>query len=129
MNATQLIAQDLSIQLYQVETALALFAEGATVPFVARYRKERTGELNEVQLRQIAERFEYLSELTIRKKTILEAIEQQGALTSELRQRIELTQSKTELEDLYLPIDRNVEREPRLLKRRDWNRLLSRLMP
>ena len=103
MNAAQLIAQDLSVQLYQVEAALALFAEGATVPFVARYRKERTGELDEIQLRRISEQYDYLSELSARKKTILDVIEQQGALTPVLKRKIESTQSKTELEDLYLP--------------------------
>ena len=103
MNASQLIAQDLSVRLQQVEAALTLLAEGATVPFIARYRKERTGELNEVQLRQIAERYEYLSELTARKQTVLEAIAQQEALTPELQAKIDRCQSKTELEDLYLP--------------------------
>ena len=103
MNASQLIAQDLSVQLQQVEAALTLLAEGATVPFIARYRKERTGELNEVQLRQIAERYEYLSELAARKQTVLEAIAQQDALTPDLKAKIDRCQSKTELEDLYLP--------------------------
>lgn len=103
MNAAQLIAQDLSVQLPQVEAALMLLAEGATVPFIARYRKEHTGELDEVQLRQIAERHAYLTELAARKKTILEEITKQGALTPELQAKIECCQSKTELEDLYLP--------------------------
>ncbi len=103
MNAAQLIAQELSVRLSQVEAALALFAEGATVPFIARYRKERTGELDEVQLRQIAERYDYLTELAARKKTILEVITQQEALTPELQAKIEGCLSKTELEDLYLP--------------------------
>ncbi len=103
MNAPQLIAQDLSVQPHQVEAALALFAEGATVPFIARYRKERTGELDEVQLRQIAERYEYLSDLAARKQTVLEAIAKQDALTPELQRKIEHCMSKTELEDLYLP--------------------------
>lgn len=103
MNAPQLIAQDLSVQTHQVEAALALFAEGATVPFIARYRKERTGELDEVQLRQIAERYEYLSDLAARKQTVLDAIAKQDALTPELQAKIERCMSKTELEDLYLP--------------------------
>ena len=93
----------LSVQITQVEAALALFAEGATVPFIARYRKERTGELDEVQLRQIAERYDYLTELAARKQTILEVIAQQEALTPALQAKIERCQSKTELEDLYLP--------------------------
>jgi len=108
MNVIHLITQDLSaqgapVQTRQVEAALSLLQEGATVPFIARYRKERTGELDEVQLRQIAERYEYLNELAARKKTVLEAIGKQGDLTSNLRQVIERCQSKTELEDLYLP--------------------------
>ncbi|MEL6262042.1 MAG: Tex family protein [Cyanobacteria bacterium J06626_6] len=103
MDVAQLIAQELSVQTTQVRAALALFADGATVPFVARYRKEQTGALNEVQLRQIAEKHAYINELTARKKTILGAIEQQEALTPDLRAKIERCQSKTELEDLYLP--------------------------
>lgn len=108
MNAAQLIAQELSepgspVRIQQVEAALTLFAEGATVPFIARYRKERTGELDEVQLRQIAERYDYLTELAARKETVLEAIAQQNALTPALQTAIERCLSKTELEDLYLP--------------------------
>lgn len=108
MNVIHLITQDLatqgaSVREWQVEAALVLLKEGATVPFIARYRKERTGELDEVQLRQVAERYEYLNELAARKKTVLEVIEKQDALTPELRQKIEACQSKTELEDLYLP--------------------------
>jgi protein Tex len=103
MNIAQLIAQDLSIQIWQVEATLALLAEGATVPFIARYRKERTDELNEIQLRQIAERNEYLSELAARKKAVLEEIGKQNALTPQLQAKIESCLSKTELEDLYLP--------------------------
>ena len=103
MNAAALIAQELSVQAKQVESALSLLLEGATVPFIARYRKERTGELDEVQLRQIAERYEYLTELAARKKTVLEAIANQDALTPTLQATIESCLSKTELEDLYLP--------------------------
>ena len=103
MNAAQLIAKELSVTIAQVEAALALLAEGATVPFIARYRKEKTGELDEVQLRQIAERYDYLTELAARKNTILQVIEKQDALTPELKAKIERCQSKTELEDLYLP--------------------------
>ena len=102
-NMDQLIAQELSIRIGQVEAALALLAEGATVPFIARYRKERTGELDEIQLRQIAEKYEYLSELAARRKTILEVIEKQNLLTPELQKKIYAAGSKTELEDLYLP--------------------------
>ena len=108
MNPAQRIAQALSVsgssvEVWQVEAALTLFAEGATVPFIARYRKERTGELDEIQLRSIFEQNTYLTELAARKKTILDAIASQNALTPKLKAKIENCQSKTELEDLYLP--------------------------
>lgn len=99
----KLLAQELSLKPFQVENALALFAEGATIPFVARYRKERTGELNEVQLRELADRYAYLTELEARKQTVLKAIADQGKLTDDLRAQIQQCLSKTELEDLYLP--------------------------
>ena len=67
MNIPQLVAQELSLGIHQVENALTLFAEGGTVPFIARYRKERTGEMNEVQLRALLERHTYLVELEERK--------------------------------------------------------------
>lgn len=98
-----IIADELTLGVAQVNAALALFAEGATVPFVARYRKERTGNLDEVQLRQIAERYEYLTELESRRQTVLAEIEAQGKLTPALQAAILACQQKTELEDLYLP--------------------------
>ena len=98
-----IVAAELSLPRAAVERTLALFAGGATVPFIARYRKEATGGLDEVQIGQIQERHEYLAELEARRKTILESIAEQGKLTDELRARILATRSKTELEDLYLP--------------------------
>jgi protein Tex len=103
INISQVLAQELSLQSTQVHSALELFAEGATVPFVARYRKERTGGLDETQLRQLAERHAYLTELEGRKATILAEISQQNKLTDDLRAKIEGCFQKTELEDLYLP--------------------------
>ncbi|WOD38948.1 Tex family protein [Nodosilinea sp. E11] len=97
------IATELDIRPAQVEATLELFAEGATVPFVARYRKERTGDLDEVQLRQIAERHQYLTELEDRRQTVLSEIQSQGKLTEALKAAILACQQKTELEDLYLP--------------------------
>jgi protein Tex len=99
----QLIAGELDLRLYQVENALELFAEGATVPFIARYRKERTGEMNEVQLRDLEERYAYLTELEERKTVIVNSISEQGKLTDELKAKIEGCLQKTEIEDLYLP--------------------------
>jgi protein Tex len=103
MNIPQLIAQELSLGLNQVQSALALFAEGGTVPFIARYRKEKTGEMNEVHLRALLERHTYLTELEERKNTIFKSIEEQGKLTDDLKAKIEACLLKTELEDLYLP--------------------------
>ncbi len=76
---------------------------GNTVPFIARYRKEATGNLDEVQIRQIQERYEYLKELEERRQTILASIESQGKLTEALKEQILACQVKTTLEDLYLP--------------------------
>lgn len=102
-NIPQLLANEFNLALYQVENALELLAEGATVPFIARYRKERTGEMNEVQLRLLFERYAYLTELAERKAVILNAVDQQGKLTDELKAKILSCCQKTELEDLYLP--------------------------
>jgi uncharacterized protein len=102
-NIPQLIATELNLKITQVQNALELLAEGATIPFIARYRKERTGEMNEVQLRDLSDRYTYLTELAERKTVILNAIAQQDKLTEELKAKIESCLQKTELEDLYLP--------------------------
>ena len=103
LNIPQILIQEFSLQPWQVTNTLALLEEGGTIPFIARYRKERTGEMNEIQLRDLVDRFGYLSELEERKATVLASIEEQGKLTDELRQAIERCMQKTELEDLYLP--------------------------
>ncbi len=103
LNIPQRLADELSLKPFQVAQALELFAEGATVPFIARYRKERTGEMDETQLRTLQERHAYLTELEARKASILEAIAAQGKLTDELQAKISVCLQKTELEDLYLP--------------------------
>ncbi|WAL59146.1 Tex family protein [Thermocoleostomius sinensis] len=103
MNIPQLLANELALKPYQVENALQLLTEGATVPFIARYRKERTGEMNEVQLRNLLDRYTYLTELEERKAAILKSIAEQGKLTDALQQQIEACLQKNELEDLYLP--------------------------
>jgi protein Tex len=103
LDIPQRISQELSLGLRQTANALELLAAGATIPFIARYRKEKTGEMNEVQLRALAERFAYLTGLEERKAAILKSILEQGKLTDELRTRIELCLQKAELEDLYLP--------------------------
>ncbi len=97
------LAEELRLPKWQIDNALKLFAEGGTVPFVARYRKEQTGGMDEIQLRGLLERHQYLSELGDRKDVILQSIDEQGKLTEDLRARIETTRQKAELEDLYLP--------------------------
>ena len=97
------IATELELNPNIVQNVLDLFAEGATIPFIARYRKERTNEMNEIVLRELEERFTYLTELAARKESIIGSIESQDKLTAELRTKIENCLLKTELEDLYLP--------------------------
>ncbi|MEH2217380.1 MAG: Tex family protein [Nostoc sp.] len=103
LNIPQLLATEINLKPHQVQNALELLAEGATIPFIARYRKERTDEMNEVQLRELSDRYTYLTELEERKSVILSAIAQQGKLTDELKAKISSCLQKTELEDLYLP--------------------------
>lgn len=97
------LAQELAITPEQVKATVALLDEGNTVPFIARYRKEITGGLDDTQLRQLEERLGYMRELEERKKTILAAIEEQGKLTDELAALIKECDTKARLEDLYLP--------------------------
>jgi uncharacterized protein len=97
------IGRELNIALKSLVASIELLDEGGTVPFIARYRKEVTGNLDEVQIRAIEEKLAYFRELEQRRATILSSIEEQGKLTPELKQRIEATLEKAELEDLYLP--------------------------
>lgn len=97
------IAQQLSVSLKSLVSTMALLDEGATVPFIARYRKEVTGNLDEVAIRGAQEKLEYFRELEDRRGTVLRSIEDQGKLTPELRARVEAALEKNELEDLYLP--------------------------
>jgi uncharacterized protein len=97
------LVTEFSLQEFQVKSTLELFDEGATVPFIARYRKERTGELNEIQIRDLQHRYAYYKELDERRGVILDSIREQGKLTIELEGKINETLSKTVLEDLYLP--------------------------
>ncbi|MBL7286193.1 RNA-binding transcriptional accessory protein [Corynebacterium godavarianum] len=97
------IATELNVQPSQVEAALKLLAEGNTVPFIARYRKEATGGLDDAQLRHIEERHTYLVELEERKQAVIEAIEEQSKLTDELKRAILDADTKARVEDLYLP--------------------------
>ncbi len=103
MNITQKIALELSVKLEQVVAAVALLDEGSTVPFISRYRKEATGGLDDLQLRDLEVRLRYLRELEERREAILASIGEQEKLTPELERQIRAVDTKTELEDLYLP--------------------------
>src|ERR1700682_5321897 len=97
------ISKQLNIPLKGMVAVIGLLDEGSTVPFIARYRKEVTGNLDEVQIRDIQEKLEYFRELEERRETVLQSIDEQGKLTPELRAKIEAALEKNELEDLYLP--------------------------
>jgi len=99
----QRIADMLSVQVRQVDAAIALLDEKATVPFIARYRKEATGGLDDVQLRTLEEQLGYLRELEDRRATVLKSIGEQGKLTPELEALVRAADTKARLEDLYLP--------------------------
>ena len=104
MNAfTKIIAERLSLHIDAVENTLKLLDEGCTIPFISRYRKERTGGLDEVQIAQISDLNDKMKEMTKRKETIVSTISVQGKMTAELRKRIDECWSATELEDIYLP--------------------------
>ncbi|AWW34170.1 RNA-binding transcriptional accessory protein [Mannheimia varigena] len=100
---SQIIAGELNVGSHQILAAINLLDEGNTIPFIARYRKEMTGGLDDTQLRHFETRLIYLREMDDRRQTILKSIEDQGKLTDELRDKILHCESKTELEDLYLP--------------------------
>src|SRR5260370_16086094 len=97
------IAEELGVREQQVAAAISLLDDGATVPFVARYRKEATGALDDAQLRTLEERLRYLRELDERRAAILDSISQQGKLDAALKHAIDAADSKARLEDLYLP--------------------------
>jgi len=97
------IAQELQVKPQQVNATIALIDEGSTIPFIARYRKEVTGSLDDVQLRSLEERLRYLRELEARRVTILSSVNEQGKLTDSLEKQLRSASTKGELEDLYLP--------------------------
>ncbi|MFT5506867.1 MAG: hypothetical protein ACI845_000264 [Gammaproteobacteria bacterium] len=103
LTIAQTIAQELNVNQTQVDASIGLLDEGSTVPFISRYRKEATGGLDDAQLRLLNDRLGYLRDLADRRKTVLSSIEEQGKLTPELRKAIEQADTKTRLEDLYLP--------------------------
>ena len=103
MDINSKIAEELGVMVQQVAATIALLDEGSTVPFISRYRKEATGGLDDLQLRDLEVRLRYLRELQERKQAIVASIAEQGKLTPELEQRITAAETKSILEDLYLP--------------------------
>ncbi|MGV8829497.1 MAG: Tex family protein [Breznakibacter sp.] len=99
----KLIANELKLALQSITNTIQLLDEGATIPFISRYRKEMTGSLDEVEIGNIKERYDKLQEIEKRKETIIKTIDEQGMLTNELKHKIEASWNATELEDLYLP--------------------------
>lgn len=121
------LSQLMSLPLKTLVNTIGLFDEGATVPFIARYRKEVTGNLDEVQVRTIQEKLEYFRDLEDRRETILRSIEEQGKLTPELRARIEAALEKSELEDLYLPFKPKRRTKASIARERGLEPLAQRL--
>lgn len=125
MNITQTIAIETALSEKQITNVINMLNDGNTIPFMARYRKENTDNLDEVQLRLIRDRFEYISELEHRKEVVLKSIDEQGKLTDELAQAIHQVTTKQVLEDLYLPFKPKKEPVPPLAGKWVWSRWLN----
>ncbi|MDD2609847.1 MAG: Tex family protein [Giesbergeria sp.] len=122
------IATEIRVTAQQVQTAVELLDSGATVPFIARYRKETTQGLDDIQLRQIEERLSYLRELAERRATVLKAIDEQGKLTDALRVAIANAPTKQELEDLYLPFKQKRRTKGQIAKEAGIEPLADKLL-
>ncbi|ASJ57034.1 RNA-binding transcriptional accessory protein [Brevibacillus formosus] len=124
----QTIAQDTGVKPHQVERTVALLDEGNTVPFIARYRKEMTGQLDETQIRAIEERVRYLRNLSVRKEEVVRLIDEQGKLTDELRTAIERATKLQEVEDLYRPYRQKRRTRATMAKEKGLEPLANYLM-
>ena len=127
-NINQKIAQELGVRAEQVEAAVTLLDGGATVPFIARYRKEATGALDDAQLRTLEERLVYLRELEDRRKAILESVREQGKLDAALEASILAADSKARLEDIYLPFKPKRRTKAEVAKEAGLEPLANQLM-
>ena len=103
MDISKKIAEELGVKQWQTDAAIELIDEGCTIPFIARYRKEKTGTLNDEQLRKLGERLTYLRNLEDRKTAVISSIEEQGKLTDELKAKILEAETMVAVEDLYRP--------------------------
>lgn len=115
----------MKLPVHRIENTLKLLIGGATIPFISRYRKEATGELDEVRIGEIQSRYEKLCELSKRKETILSTISEQGKLTEALKQRIAQCWDSTELEDIYLPFKPKRKTRAEVARQKGSNRWLS----
>lgn len=121
MDKYEKIAQELGVSLKQIDTVLSLTAEGSTIPFIARYRKDMTGNLDEVAIKAIIDRDKSLTALAERKETVLAKIEEQGKLTEALKQAIEVAEKLADVEELYLLIRKNGGPRRRLPEKQDFS--------
>ncbi|USG66351.1 RNA-binding transcriptional accessory protein [Brevibacillus ruminantium] len=124
----QTIAQETDVKRHQVERTIALLDEGNTVPFIARYRKEMTGQLDETQIRAIEERVRYLRNLSVRKEEVIRLIDEQGKLTDELKASIEKATKLQEVEDLYRPFRQKRRTRATMAKEKGLEPLASYLL-
>lgn len=127
MDIIKLISKELDINENQVKSAVKLLDEGNTVPFIARYRKEVTGSLDDNQLRDLSARLEYLRSLDKRREEILSSIEEQGALTEELKSKIEKAETLSSLEDLYLPFKKKRKTRASIAKEKGLEPLAEKI--
>lgn len=123
-----IIAHELGVDQPRVQATIDLLDGGATVPFIARYRKEITGGMDDGQLRQLEQRLDYLRELAARKETILKSIEEQGKLTDELREKILAVDTKARLEDLYLPFKKSRRTKAAIAREAGLGELVEKLL-
>lgn len=123
-----IIAHELGVDQPRVQATIDLLDGGATVPFIARYRKEITGGMDDSQLRQLEQRLDYLRELAARKETILKSIEEQGKLTVELREKILAVDTKARLEDLYLPFKKSRRTKAAIAREAGLGELVEKLL-
>lgn len=121
MDIIKTISQELNIKTWQTEAAIKLIDEGNTIPFIARYRKEVTGSLNDEVLRQFHERLLYLRNLEDKKAQVISSIEEQGKLTPELKKAIEAAETMVAVDDLYRPYRPKRGHGQRSPKKKDWN--------
>ena len=122
MNITETLAQELNLRPEYVENVISLLDEGNTIPFIARYRKEMHGSMDDQVIRQLSDRATYLRGLEKRKEDVMHAISEQGKLTDTLKKSIENADTLTAVEDLYLPFARSARRARLPPVPRAWNR-------